>query len=170
MKNRLLILIFLVSHSLYSQADLLNPRFYIALLERSEDGEDSIDVSQLLTYINPQSNIRIVFQKTYMQALAESSFTPIDKQRLDELNTKITALSTERDKEISEADASKEDSIRAKYKELINPLEKERLGIKKRQSELQLEVTATVVMKNGKTYDLEVPNYAHVATKGPSRR
>ena len=161
----ILTLFILAGSSQCLSQDKLNPVHFIELQKRTNDKIDPLKTGPLLTYIKPGTNIRINFLKDKMRkAIGIDSEDELGNIliKLDSLTALGESLEKEKATAIA-ADSSKEEEIWKKYNEQIKKqVTQPQLKLTKAKKQIKLTVKATVTLKNGKTYNVTVPNYYNV--------
>jgi hypothetical protein len=163
-----MLLILLESSKCLGQ-DKLNPDYFIKLQKRTDAKIDSLKLDPLLTYIKPGTNIKIKFLENKMrEAIGWDSSENLLRQ-LGSLNALKESLQEERDKKIEEAiasDTSVKNGIWRKFEQKIDDqVTKPQIKLVESRA-IKLTVKATITLKNGKTYDVTVPNYCNVIPTG----
>lgn len=159
------VLLVLVGSSQCLAQDKLSPIYFIELQKRTDDKTKTLKLDPIFTYIKPGANIKINFLKDKMRETI--GFDSDILRKLESLNAIGDSLRKARDKAVAaEADSSKKIEIREKFESIITKqATKPKLELIKSKKEIKLTVKATIILKNGKTYDIEVPNYVNVIQK-----
>lgn len=147
-----------------------SPIAYTLLQLRGRDGVRPIDPDPAFLYIEPLTNIRINFQKEALRKIVRVQDWLRTKDQVDSLTSVITDVKHKKDSLIN-LKPLLADSIRNAYNDPIQHLMNRRDSVVAQQTRsVLLFITALVRLRNGVSYDLEVPSYTTIRRDTTGRR